>query len=79
MPTFYFHLRDQVDVPDDEGTELPNLEAALAYALKVARFEVSELVKESGRIVLHHGIDIEDEQHCVVETVHFADVVRVEP
>jgi len=42
MAIFYFNLRDGgAGVSDDEGTELPNLEAAKAYAADVAR----ELIK----------------------------------
>jgi hypothetical protein len=78
MARFYFHLRNDMDVPDDEGKELPNLEAAVAYALNLTRLEAAELVKENGRIVLSHRIDVEDEQHTVLETVHFSDVVKVE-
>jgi hypothetical protein len=78
MPRFYFHLRNDMDVPDNEGKELRNLEEAVAYALNLTRFEAAELVKENGRIVLSHRIDIEDEQHIVLETVHFSDVVKVE-
>jgi hypothetical protein len=78
VPRFYFHLRNDLDVPDDEGKELPDLGAAHTQALELARFEVSEMAKEQGRVVLHHRIDIEDEQHRVVDSVWFRDVVQVE-
>jgi hypothetical protein len=67
-----------MDVPDDEGKDLPDFDAAMAHARKLARLEVSEMVKEEGRVVLHHRIEIEDEQRAVLGTVHFRDVVEVE-
>lgn len=78
MPRFYFHLRNDLDVPDDEGKELPDGAAARAYAEDLVRFEVSEAAKRDGRIVLGHRIDIEDEQHRAVDAVWFRDVLRLE-
>jgi hypothetical protein len=78
VPRFYFHLHNDVDVPDHEGAELPHLEAAIVRASSYARNLVGELAKDEGRIVLHHRIDIEDENGAVLETVRFGDVVKVE-
>ena len=33
MPRYFFHVRDGVDLPDTEGFELPDLEAAQAEAI----------------------------------------------
>jgi len=78
MPRFYFHLRDDLDVPDDEGVDLPDLEAARAEAVRCARITFGEDAKHDGRVVLHHRIDIEDEQGAVLDTVHLRDAVLVE-
>ena len=78
MPWFYFHLYDNLDVLDDEGIELPDLEAARARAVRCARVTFAETAKDEGRVVLHHRIDIADEQGDVLETVQFGDAVRVE-
>lgn len=78
MPRYYLHLRDDVDVPDHEGKNLPDVEAARSYAVELARFELAEMVKREGRIVLRHRIEIEDEAHRVVDTVWFREVVEVE-
>jgi len=32
VPRFYFHLIDDFDAPDEEGVELPDLEAAREHA-----------------------------------------------
>ena len=78
MPRFYFHLHNDVDVPDDEGIELPDLDAARAHAVRQARFTFGEMAKDQGRVVLHHRIDIEDEQGKVLGTVSFGEAVKIE-
>ncbi len=78
MPRYYFHLHDDVDAPDDEGVELPGLEVARQRALHDARFSAAESVKDRGRIVLDHHIDIADESGKVLATVTFRDAVKVE-
>ena len=78
MPRFYFHLHDDMDIPDPEGIELPNLEAALALAMTQGRQMAGDLVKEEGRLHLGHGIDIEDRLHSVLDTVLIGNVVTVQ-
>jgi hypothetical protein len=78
MPRFYFHLYNDANVSDDGGKELPDLEAAKAHAISMARFELSEAAK-LGRIVLSHHIDVEDEHGTVLATVPFRDAVQVMP
>ena len=78
MPRFYFHLHNDMDVPDEEGLDLADLRAAQANAVRLARFTFAETAKDEGRVVLHHRIDIENEQGSVLDTVHFGDAVRVE-
>jgi hypothetical protein len=78
VPRFYFHLHNDVDVPDDEGVELPDLQAARTHAVRSARVTFAETAKDNVRVVLHHRIDIENEQRVVLDTVHFRDAVKVE-
>lgn len=78
MPRFYFHLINDMDVPDDEGMEFPDLSAARAQAVEEARGMIGEMAKTDARIVLHHRIDIEDEDWQVLDSVVFRDIVRVE-
>jgi hypothetical protein len=78
VPRFYFHLHNSMDVPDDEGADLPSLDFARAHCLRLVRVTFAETAKSEGRIVLHHRIDIENEQGRVLDTVHFGDAVRVE-
>jgi hypothetical protein len=78
MPRFYFHLLNDVDAPDDEGKELPNLEAAREVARRNARFTAAETLKEQGRLILSHRIQIEDADGKVLDTVYFSDVLTIE-
>jgi hypothetical protein len=78
VPRFYFHLLNDVDAPDEEGKELPSLEAACEHARRCARVTIAESVKDQGRFNLDHRIDIENERGEVLETVRFRDVVQVE-
>jgi hypothetical protein len=78
MQRFYFHLHSDVDALDSEGKELPDLGAARQHAVEAARFEVSKVAKE-GRIVLSHRVDVADRSGAVLATVHFSDVVEIEP
>ena len=78
MARFYFHLHNDIDAPDPEGTEFPDFEAAFASAKSQARQLAGDLVKEEGRLPLAHRIDIEDALHRVLDTVFIRDVVTVE-
>jgi hypothetical protein len=78
VPRYYFHLYNDLDAPDPEGLDLPSLDAARLNALRQGRILAGELVKEEGRLVLHHRIDIEDGQRVVLDTVYFRDTVSVE-
>lgn len=78
MAHFYFHLHDDLDVPDCEGAEFPDLTAARAYAIAAACRLMCETLVHDGRITLSHWIDIEDEQGEVAASVSFADAVCIE-
>jgi hypothetical protein len=77
MPRFYFHLINDVDVTDEEGKELPDLEAAREYAEGNVRFTASETLKENGVVVLSHCIKIEDAEGNVLDIVYFRDVLTI--
>lgn len=77
VPVFYFHLHNDVDATDDEGQELPDLEAAMQFARRQARFTAAETIKTHGTIVLSHHIDVEDDSGNVLGSVTFGDVVTV--
>ena len=78
MARFYFHLHNDLNVPDHEGVELPDLKAAVAHATMSARELMGQVLKDEGRINLRHRIDVEDEDHNVVAAVQFSEAVKVE-
>ena len=79
MPRYYFHLHNDVEAPDEEGKEFPDLAAAKDYAISEARTLAAEQIKEQGDLVLHHRIDIADESGSILDTVRWADVVHFRP
>lgn len=76
MSRFYFHLYDDLDVPDEEGAEMANLEAAVAYGLANVRALAADQVTR-GNLDLRHRIEIADAQGQVLGTIRFADAVEV--
>ena len=77
MPRFYFHLRNDLEVDDEEGTEVPDLAAAREFALLNARSIAAENVHQ-GLLNLRHRIEITDEAGETVGVVTFGDAVKVE-
>jgi hypothetical protein len=78
MPKFYFHLHNDLDVADEEGRELPDLDAARAYAEENALFTMAQTLQDEAHINFRHYIDIEDERGTVLATVRFKDVAKIE-
>ena len=78
MPQFFFHVRDDMDVPDEEGAEFGDIEVARGFAANSARVLMCETLREDGRITLSHRIDIEDEDGEVVASVRFRDAIRID-
>ena len=78
MPRYYFDLHNDVDAIDEEGRELPDLEAVKADVLKEVRAMIKTSIDETGRIDLRHHIDVRDEHDSVVYVMHFEDAVTVQ-
>jgi hypothetical protein len=76
MPRFFFNVYDDVVATDEEGTELPNLDAARLQALAGARALMAEQVSR-GYLVRSHWIDVVDEAGAVVLHLPFADAVEI--
>ena len=76
MPRYFFHVYDDVIAQDEEGVELPSIEAARLNALIGARDLIAEQVRR-GYFVLSHWIDVVDEQGAPVLTVAFRDAVDI--
>ena len=75
MPRFYFHVcNGNGFVEDEEGQELPDLEAARAAAISAARDIMARDVQR-GALDLSSFIEIEDPEHRLVHTLGFEDAV----
>ena len=76
MPRYFFDLHNDIDALDEEGKDLPDLEAALDVALCEARTMIQASVAETGRIDLRHHIDVREGSE-IVYVMHFEDAVTV--
>jgi hypothetical protein len=75
MPRYYFHIRSDDDTArDDEGTDLPDLDAARELALATARELLGNAIKE-GKDVVPKTIMIADAFGREVASVSMRDVV----
>ena len=77
MPRFFFHLHNGEDVPDREGLELPDREAAHGEAIRNARSIMAEEIME-GNLPLRDVIEVVDESGAAVMTVSFRDAVEID-
>ena len=73
---FFFHLYDDMVVHDEEGKELPDMEAARQLAVASARHMACAEVLQ-GHLNLEHQIEVEDDAGTVVAVVRFRDVIEV--
>lgn len=78
MPRYFFDLRNDVDVNDEEGRELAGLPAVRAVAIAEAREMMTESVL-NGHLDLNHSIEVRDERGIVILIVHFGEAVNVKP
>ena len=78
MPRYFFDLYNDMIVRDDEGRELPDLEAAKERALKEAPQMLAASVTEQGKIDLRHYIKVRDESGAEVHCIDFEDAVSVQ-
>ena len=78
MGRYYFNLYDDEVALDEEGSELPDLAAARAQAFASAREMACAEVME-GHLSLGHRIELLDEGGTLLWTVHFGDVVSIDP
>ena len=78
MPRYYFDLYDDFDAADPEGRELPDLETAVAYAVKEARNMMHASISETGRIDLCHRIEVRNEAGAIAHVLHFEDAIAVQ-
>ncbi|WP_114951482.1 DUF6894 family protein [Sphingosinicella terrae] len=77
MPHYFFHVRNRFGyVEDEEGSELPDLEAARARAIDGVRSMLSEEAR-AGEIDLRGRIEVRDPAGALLLTIPFAEAVTV--
>lgn len=78
VPRYFFHLYNHIVSTDEEGLELPDVEAVRARAIESARETMSRDVKK-GEVCLSHRIEVADEADHRVLTLRFGDAVTIRP
>lgn len=77
VPRYHFHLRDEDDVEDEEGQELPDLAAAIARARDTAREMACANILERHRVDLNHHIEVTDAEGVELFRVTFREAFEV--
>jgi hypothetical protein len=75
MPRYFFHVFDMIWSHDQDGEELPDLEAAVVQARHIAR-ELLVEDEETGAAALDSFIEVADEHGSTVRVIRFRDVVE---
>ena len=78
MPRYFFDLHNDVEAQDDEGRDLPDVDAVVGEAVREARQLIKASIDETGRIDLRHHIDVRDDHGKTVFVIHFEDAVTVQ-
>ena len=70
MPRYFFNLQDGRSAPDQEGTELPDIETARAEAVRLS----GEVLRDTGAKFWEHPdwrLDVLDESGRTLFTLRF--------
>ena len=79
MPRFFFHVRDRhLTIFDNEGLELPDLDAAMTEAAVAARAIVAD-GQQRGVVEPDRWFEIVDETGVVLTEVRFRDCLGADP
>ena len=79
MPLYFFNLYNGTGfVPDEEGRELPDPDAARAEAIHGARSLIADEVLK-GRLDLNGRLDVLDGSGSLLFTIFFSDAVESPP
>ena len=78
MPRFLFHVIDDIMSLDEEGRELPSIDLARQEAIAGARELIAHKVMRTGRVALHHRIEIAGEDGTVLLALPYGEAVTIE-
>jgi hypothetical protein len=77
MPRYFFHVHNGLGLTEDEeGQELPSVEAAMAVGVDSIRSLLSAGVRE-GELDLHGRLDVVDEAGALLRSIQFEDAIDV--
>lgn len=76
MPRFYFHLHNDIDTFDEEGRDLPSVDAARRAAIQEARCMAAESVK-LGHLDPAHYVAVTDENGDTLFCTSFREAVKI--
>lgn len=77
MPSYFFHIHDSDEIIlDEEGSVLPDVEAARAEAIQSARDILAEHVR-LGDLIDGRRFEVADESGKVLFVMPFAGLVRL--
>lgn len=76
MSRYYFHLRDSDLTEDEEGMDLPGVNAARTHAMDCARDVMCADLRE-GWLNLKSAIEVVDERGAHVLTMSFREAFEV--
>jgi hypothetical protein len=76
MPRYFFHLHNDLDVRDEEGRELPDIESALRAAGEDARTMAAESVR-MGHLNLAHFVEVTGPDGRPLFRVTLGEVVEI--
>ena len=77
MPRFFLSLRDGEFLPDLEGQEFADIEAARTAALSGAREMMAEDIKQ-GILRLNESVEITDDEGVLRAKLMFRDAVSID-
>ena len=77
MPRYFFHLRNDHILDDEEGSELRSDEAAKVRAMSFALSMAAADIVETRKLDLSHCIEVTNEADEVIHSVAFGDVIEV--
>lgn len=75
MPLFHFNVFNFVDASDIEGQDFPDLNSAIAAAVRGARELVAEHILRGEPIYRNNRIEITDDNGTLLHAVQFGDIV----
>lgn len=78
MPLYFFNVYNDEITMDEEGQDLPDLEAVHKEAVKSAREMMCDNVR-AGEVTLSHRIEVVDESREIVLNVTYGEAVQVNP